>query len=475
MSFLSKRTCVVWPHKSTVDVYLDNKDTNPTSFELNIWQSISSVDLAPLITFFKDNHVASISVLIPDDVIVTKSFVYDAKITSVDTDEVVKLAVGTTSFDITAESINFNLIPQGDKTIIRSEFSDLPKITNLKQNIANLGVKVDIFQTVSTSVAKAISTFYQQEYFLLYTLNLNESFLILSSGESVYLTNCLKKSALNIQKLINYSKLYFNHTVEKIFLPANNPPEVSSTSKLDKTFYDPVQIANSLHLPSTLPLPVLGLLLAPKTSNITISKPMTDNLPPPTITPQNDSPKNILPIIAVFIITAAVASIAIWFVLNRNQPDGLTTPSGQQEPTPIITEAPTVAPTPTSPPIDKKLKLQVLNATDINGQAATLKAILIELGFENVTVGNSKEKVTGNEIRFKPSLLAVETYFQPQLVTRFPAKYSSALKETSTYDVVFVIGSDLSKPTAATSTSPTESTSTPTIKTSPSPSPTLAP
>lgn len=458
MPLFSKRTAILWPHKSTVDLYLDSKENNLVSFEVDLWQSLAPVDLAPLATYLKDNHLASISVLVPDDVIVTKSFVYDTKITDIDAQEVIKLAAGTVNFDITSDSVSYNLIPQGEQTIIRAEFADQKKLSHLKQNLSGLGIQLNSFTPVSAAISLVITTFYQQEYFLIYTLNPNDSFLILSSGQTVYLTNYLKKSALNIQKLINYSKLYFNHTVEKIFLPSVNPPDISAVSQLDKTFYDSVQIANSLHLPSSLPLPVLGLLLTPKTSNI--NQPMTDTLisPTPTADTAPKSSKNILPVIAVFVVTAAVASIAIWFVLNRDQSTSLTTPSGQAEPTIAISDIPTEAPpTPTLATVDKTLKLQVLNATDINGQAATLKASLLELGFTNITVGNSKDKVTGNEVRLKSSLATVQSYFEGQLSTSFPASYTANLKDSSTYDVVFIIGSDLKNPQAATATEATSS------------------
>lgn len=461
MPIFSKPVCILWPHKSTLEFYLNTTDNNFFTFDINLWQELSSADLSSLQNFIQQHHLGSVSVLIPDDVVVTKSFVYDSNITSIELEEIVKLATGSTSFDLTPESIHYELIPQDSQTIIRSEFSDLSRLNILKQNLSNLGLTLNSLTTVSASISHIISTFFQQEYFLIYSLNQNDSFLFLSSGKSVYLTNYLKKSSLNIQKLINYSKLYFGRTVEKIFLPTTNPPELVVTSNLEKTFYDSAQIANSLHLPSSLPLPVLGLLLSSKTSKITK---MTDTLPPPTVTPSNNSSKNFLPVVAVFVVTAAVASIAIWFVLNRDKSTDLTDPTGQSlDSTSTISQAPTEVPTPTIAPIDKALKLQVLNATDINGQAATLKAILMEYGFTDITVGNSQETLDANQIRLKPSMSANQAYFQSQLSSQFPATITTELAETSAYDVVFVIGTDLSESSATT---------TPTTDLTPSPVPT---
>lgn len=435
----SKRNCILWPQKSSLDVFLDSREDNIFSFDLNLWQSLPPANLKPLADFLKSKHVAAVSVLVPDDVVVTKSFVYDAKIEAIGRDEVAKLANGATSFDFTPEAINFRLYPADDKTIIEANISNLSQVNLLRQNLFVLGFRVTALETVSGAIAKAIATFFPSKYFLLYPQTQNDFLLLLAMGSSVYLTSYLKKSPLSLQKLINYSKLYFGQTVTKIFLPAANPPEISSTSSLDKTFYDPVQIAASLKRPANFPLPVLGLLLAPHPPQSAIITTVPEETLP---APETPAPRNLLPIIAVFVVTAALASIVIWFVLNRNQSITLEEPGGLAVPT--LGETPIATPTPTVAEISKTLKIQVLNATDINGQAATLKAILVGLGFENITVGNSQEKLTANEVRLKPALTDAGSYFQNKLAASFPATYSATLKQTSTYDAVFVIGVRLS-------------------------------
>jgi hypothetical protein len=179
-----------------------------------------------------------------------------------------------------------------------------------------------------------------------------------------------------------------------------------------------------------------------------------------------------LPIVAVFIFTAALASILFWFATNRNQSTALNTPVNEVTETPAPTDIPLPTDTPTpSVAISKALKLQVLNATSINGQAATVKEKLTQLGFTSVAVGNSTEKVTGNVVRYKPSLADQASYFESNLTDSFPATYSDELKESGNYDVVFIIGTDLKTgAVSANDAPPSQSSVTPTKKASATPS-----
>jgi hypothetical protein len=125
----------------------------------------------------------------------------------------------------------------------------------------------------------------------------------------------------------------------------------------------------------------------------------------------------------------------------------------------------TQAPTPTLAEISKTLKIQVLNATDINGQAATIKNELTKLGFTSVSTGNSKETATSNEIQLKKTV--APDYFL-QKITEFSTATTSELASTSTYDVVFIIGVDLGSGAATPSTKITPTTKlSPTTKVTP--------
>jgi len=462
MSLFSKSKVVLWPKKNTVEVYLDRKDNNTLTFDLNLWQEKTVADLQPLELYFKQNQLDSCSVLIRDDVAVTKSFIYDSQIDKIDKKEVLGLAQSFVKFDIDADSLQYDLVQINGKTIIQAVIYDQPKINLLKANLQKINLKVNLISSVSSACAKVISSINTSEYFLVYPLEHHEYTLILAKGSSVYLSSILKGQSPDIQKIINYSNLYFSTPITKIYLPSIDGFDVVSTAKLVKTSFHDNQIAQKFDKPTNLPLPVIGLLVSPATADPAIITPMASdtNLYPPM---QNK--KNILPLVAVFIFTAALASVIIWFVLNRNTSGNIESPTDTSQQPNIPTESiqPTDTPTPTVTEISKTLKLQVLNATDINGQAATLKEKLSNLKFSSIAVGNSATKLTSNQIKLKPSQASAQAYFESMLGTYFPATYTTDLKENSTYDVVFLIGTDLSTGAAAVIPTTAE-TATPTVK-----------
>ena len=461
--FLSKPKFVIWPKTKSTEIYSNQKEKNVFSFDVNLWENCLDKDLTPVLLYLKQNKITSCSILLPDDVIYTKSFIYDSKITTIDKKEVIGLAESFVHFKIHPEAIEYNLVQGQDKTIIQSTILDKKKMDILKSNLEKLNLKVLGFKSVSAAISSIISTFYNKEYFLIYLLNENEYTLLLSKGDSVYLTSNLKGPSLDIQKIVNYSNLYFSTPINKLFIPNNRELEIISTSQLDKTPFDEIQIAQNFRHAPNLPLPVLSILNVSVPSSSDIIKPSANINSKKTMEPK----KNILPLIAVFIFTAALASIVIWFVVNRNKTESTETPANQVENiTP--TEIP-ATPTPTIAEIDKSLKLQVLNATEINGQAATLKTKLAALGFTNITVGNSKEAATVNSIKLKPSLASASAYFGAKLPD-FPATPTTDLKETSTYDIVFIIGTNLGSgaATPVVTTAPTATTTaTPTTTTTP--------
>ena len=168
-----------------------------------------------------------------------------------------------------------------------------------------------------------------------------------------------------------------------------------------------------------------------------------------------DNKKNILPFIAVFVVTAAIASIIIYLVISKNNSTVVDTPLVDAGTPTESAPTPTAEPLPTVAEISKTLKLQVLNATEINGQAAVLKEKLTALGFTSVAVGNSKDKLTANAIKIKSTDKTSSAYFTEQLAGFFDATVSSDLAATSTYDVVFYIGTKLDATTSATATTTT--------------------
>jgi len=453
MSLFRKPLVVLWPKDKSVDVFLDRSENNTISLDVDLWKEQTDTDLLPLVSFLKQNQSDTCSVLIPDDIVLTKSFIYDTKIENVEVKEVIGLAESFVRFKIDPEEINYNLVQTADKTIVQARIYDKTKHQHLRANLIRLGLKSFTEYPVSEAISKTIPSASDLGYFLIYPLNSSEYTLILSKNNSVYLTANLKGPSLDIQKIVNYSSLYFSQKITKLYLPSDRELEINSTTPMDKIAYTDFQIAASLKKSSNLPLPVVGLLMSSHPPAVII-KPTDNNL-----TNNNmEEKKNILPIIAVFVFTASLASIIIWFILNRSDnPDTLSPNSGSLTPTPMSEVLPTDTPVPSIAAINKSLKIQVLNATDINGQAASLKGKLTTLGFTNITVGNTKEKLTENLIQLKSDLASNSAYFQSQLADYFVATITTDLKSNSTYDAVFTIGTDLSQ---KVSTTPSASVST---------------
>ena len=440
MSLFSKPKLVLWPKSKVVELYIDRQENNTISFDLDIWQKCNEKDLESLKLYFQQNKFGSASVLIPDDVVFTKSFTYDSKIDNIDKKEVIGLATALVNFKIDPDAIDYKLVQAADKTIILANIYDKPKLDQLKSNLAIIGVNINKFSSVSAAISNTISSIYKQEFFLIYPLNDQEYTLLLSKDNSVYLTVNLKGPNLDIQKIINYSTFYFSNVTQKIYVPEGRDLDINTTTKMDKTLYDESQIAQSLSKASNLPLPVLGEMTTSVSAKADIISTST-NINSTSKNMENKK-KNILPILAVFIFTAALVSIIVGVILNRNSSE-ITSPTDNNE----IAEtnvSPTQAPSPspTIAEISKTIKIQVLNATDINGQAATLKAMLVKLGFENVTTGNAKTTATANSVQVKSATNSA--YFSSNLKTDFPATYTEDLAKTATYDAVFTIGTDLS-------------------------------
>ncbi len=471
MSIFAKHQVVLWPKSKSTEVYFDRKDNNSFSFDISLWQELDDNTISAFSNFVKENGISNINLLVPDNIVITKSFVYDSKIDSIEKSEVVSLAQGFVNFTIDPEYLSFTLLNDSDNTIIQAHIINQEKFKFFAQNISKLNLNIVSQLAVSESIAKVINTFYQGQYFFIYPLENNEVTLSLAKDDLVYLTNNLKGSSLDIQKIINYSNLYFKALTSKIFLPSSQKLDITSTTELEKTDYDDKQIAQNLSKPVNLPLPVLGafntqVTAMPKADIIKENKPIKK-----ATKTMEENKKNILPVIAVFLLTAGLASLIFWYVVNRNNSENIESPMGQgntADAQPTMEVTPTIEPTPTiAIEVDKTLKIQVLNATDINGQAATLKAKLTALGFKNVAVGNATDNLVANQIKLKTDYAEYQSYFESELGTFFPATYTDDLKSTSTYDIVFYIGTDLSKAddsASATSTDEATSTATPTKK-----------
>ncbi len=441
MSLFSKPKVVIWPKNKSLEIFFDQKDNNFFSLDLNLWDDKSDKELESFLFFIHQNKITNCSVLIPDDIAVTKSFVYDTKIDNIDKKEVISLALGFVNFEINSESIEYSLVQQENKTIINAIIFDKSKLDKLKNNLAKTGLDISFFRPVSSAITKVISSIYLSEYFLIYPLNSHEFTLFLAKNDQVYLTTNFKGPSFDIQKTLNYAQLYFSTPVKKLYVPENKEIEINSTSEIEKTTYNDSQIAQSLNKPSNLPLPVIGCI------NDIIKSAKDISLIP---NQKMNNKKNLLPIIAVAIFSFAIVSFIVYSILNKNKEDIIDTDVTGSIPTsaPIITEIPT----PTIAQIDKDIKIQVLNATNppVNGLAATFKAKLVSLGFENVEAGTASTKSTENSVQVKSA--DISAYFDSVFETDFPATYTTDLKETATYDAIFTIGTDISGTSAITQT-----------------------
>ncbi|MFA5025905.1 MAG: LytR C-terminal domain-containing protein [Candidatus Shapirobacteria bacterium] len=465
MSLFSKSKVVLWPKDDSLEIYLDQSDNNTFSFETDLWQEQNDENLANLANFFKQNKISEVNVLLNDTYVITKTFIYDSVVTKLDPNEVITLAKDSIDFKISPESVTFDLESENNRTLVRTRIFNQDKFQVLTGNLQKLGLKVLDFETVSSSVIKLYTNFDAGQYFFFYPINNHDYVAILSNKGHVYLTSIIKKALPELKKLLNYASAYFSNKEPVQYLPGTN--------------YNEVEICQSFHKASNLPLPVLSFFVG--NSKPAIIKPVSvptptpttpvssiiDSTPKPLPTMENNK-KSLLPIIAVFIITAIVASVIVWFILNQNKNTENNTPGGENQ-VEDITNAPIITqePTPTLVEISKTLKIQVLNATEINGQAATIKTELTKLGFTSVATGNSKETATSNQIQLK-STIAPDYFLQN--ITEFASATTSELAATSTYDVVFIIGVDLK----TGSTASPAATAAPTTVSTPSASPTIS-
>ncbi len=99
-------------------------------------------------------------------------------------------------------------------------------------------------------------------------------------------------------------------------------------------------------------------------------------------------------------------------------------------------------PTPVPATVDKtKVKIQVQNGTGITGEAAYLQTQLKDLGYTNITVGNStQQNLTATQVSFASTVpSSVVTEITAELNTIYQSVTNSTSTST-TYDVVIITG-----------------------------------
>ncbi len=446
MALFSKPKVALWPKADGLDIYFNQSENNHLSFETDLWQFQNEDSLKNLADFFKKNKVADVYVLLDDKYVATKTFIYDSVVSHLNPEEVVTLAKDSVDFPISPESVTFDLKSQENRTLVRTSIFNQEKFQILRDNLSKLGLNVLEYKTVSEALINVFSQIDGGQYFFFYPSSASEYLAVLAQNGEVYLTSTIKKTLPELKKLLNYAGAYFGDKEPLQYLPNENYRENEIITRFQK--------------PSDLPLPLLAFFAGQNKPAPAIIKTETVNTPftPPM---EENNKKNLLPIIAVFLVTLIAASLIVWYVLNHNKnQDDLNNPGGEnntEEVSPVPTE--TQAPSPTQAEIDKDIKIQVLNGTEINGQAATVKGELTKLGFTSVATGNSQNTATANKISTKTSIPA--SYFADNL-TSFKDADTAELAATSTYDVVILIGTNLSGTTATATPTKATSSATPT-------------
>ena len=108
MLFSKKPATVLWPKSDNVAVYRDLKENNTFSVDLNLWSKLSESEVSSLRTYLAQSQITQCTILVPDDVLLTKSFLYDSKIDSIDKNEVIGLAESFVQFKINPDAIEYN-------------------------------------------------------------------------------------------------------------------------------------------------------------------------------------------------------------------------------------------------------------------------------------------------------------------------------------------------------------------------------
>jgi len=107
MSLFAKPKAVLWVKRKSVNLYFDRKENNVFNWDLNLFEPHSVEDLAPLTAFLNQQGLKEGVVLVDDDVIITKSFIYDSVIKTIEKKEVISLAESFIPFKIDPQYLNY--------------------------------------------------------------------------------------------------------------------------------------------------------------------------------------------------------------------------------------------------------------------------------------------------------------------------------------------------------------------------------
>jgi len=146
----------------------------------------------------------------------------------------------------------------------------------------------------------------------------------------------------------------------------------------------------------------------------------------------------------IFVVIAGIIGGGIYYYTTQVQ-KGSSSQQAEPTTTPQVTETPQATATPTAEEkLDlTKYKVSVLNGSGIPGEANVVKGLLTKAGFKNIDGGNAASyDYKDTEVSLKGNLPsgvygAVETALSS---TYTVSKSDTSLKDSSTYDVVIIVG-----------------------------------
>ena len=150
-----------------------------------------------------------------------------------------------------------------------------------------------------------------------------------------------------------------------------------------------------------------------------------------------------LVIIAVTLL--ALVLLAVVAALTLNLPPFKKAPLRSKTAAPITTPTPTLLPAPTPPAtpsalILSSLSVQILNASGVPRQAASVSALLQSAGFTRIQTGNTSQSVSRTLVVLSPAAATAAGDFVSRLLLPLFPNLSTQQNSQAQYDLTVIIG-----------------------------------
>ena len=337
-----------------------------------------------------------------------------------DPDHILLETANQVDFDITSDSIAFNI--QDDFVhVVAMPLDLLDDLSTAafanKLHIAGIFSISDILATLSAD---------QQAPFLLAWGGLEDSRGIVQLVYNKLSFQPKTFARLTSKKLTDLMKLCIDNfnTRPKLLYHnlSDSLPDLPKTIKEQEMELDPLQYLAKNPLDTNHPL-------VPSITPLNIEE---EKRSPVTKAPVNTV------VLAVIIGAVIIAGLFVGGLLvsNRSLPF-------MSSPTPVPTPTTTPTPTPTPTPLDlSQFSLQVLNGTGTPGQAGEVQDLLEEVGFEDVDTGNADSyDYQLTQVQLHPQTPSqLYQAIQDSLGEDFSATLSSQLEEDSEFDAIVITG-----------------------------------